>query len=203
MSDLKTYLLHINPTQIEHYVTRETPAHMWQEWARCGLPERPTHTLSPHYRYRAPAALHGQGCPPWLWRGIASTRVHPRALAAGVSAVDHDGGAWIYLSGQWSAVSADMPILIVEVRSSREERALHAVEILRQAGLPAEAEALHLAATAATTSATVHAHHARQLLGIALDRVTASLKRMTETQSLPKLPLGMAWPDIRAVVGDV
>jgi hypothetical protein len=201
--DLKTYLLHIAPGHAEHYVTQETPTSLHQTWRPCTYPDTKTLTLSPGTRYRAPAVLHGQGCPPWLWRGIASTRVHPRALAAGVSAVDHDGGPWIYLSGQWSIITADMPILICEVRSSREERALHAVEILRQAGLPAEAEALHLAASAATTSATVHAHHARQLLGIALDRVTAQLKHLTETQALPKLPLGMAWPDIRAVVGDV
>lgn len=203
MSDLKTYLLHIATGQAEHYVTQETPSRLHQTWDRCTCTPRESLTLSPGRRYRAPAALHGQGCPPWLWRGIASTRVHPRALAAGVSAVDHDGGPWIYLSGQWSTITPDMPILIVEVRSSREERALHAVEILRQAGLPDTAEILQAATAAAVATTTVHAHHARQLLGIALDRVHAQIKHLTETQSLPSLPLGMAWPDIRAVVGDV
>lgn len=201
--DTKTYILHIDPTQAEHYATRESPARLWQEWMRCGLVERPTLTLSPSARYRAPARLHGQGAPPWLWRGIASSRIHPHALERGISAVDHDGGPYLYLSGHWSEVSADLPILIVEVRSTPAERALHAAQVLNQAGLIADAEALHLAATAATAHTTVHAHHARQLLTIATDRVTASLRRMTETQTLPKLPIGMAWQDVRAVVGDV
>lgn len=81
-----------------------------QDWRGCVALNGPLVLLSGHV-FRARPTYKGQA----FWGIIRSWRIHPDALALGILTVHHDASRWIYLSGVGSMVTAETPILIVEV----------------------------------------------------------------------------------------
>lgn len=80
------------------------------EWRSAVASAGPLVLLSGHVFRARP--MH-EGKP--FWGRVKSWRTHPDALALGVVTAQPDGDGWIYLSGVGSMVTAETPILIVEV----------------------------------------------------------------------------------------
>lgn len=162
----------------------------------CLAPSLPDCTfLGREQRYRAPWRLAAQSPPAWLGDAIRSTRPHPAALALGLHSIDRDGAGLIYLSAHDAVIGDTTPVLIVEAHTTQAQRVALAVDRLRQADLPAEAEHLQRALDAAQRD--LPEQLASHTLRLSADRVAATVAAHAKIHPKPTNAPGLwSWVEM-------
>ncbi len=112
---MTTLIITLDIPHAEHHEHHTLHCTVTHNWRRCVAHKGPLVT-QPGHAFRARPIIDATPIPEGhaLWDRIKSWRIHPDALALGILAA-HYGGGWIYLSGDGAMVTAQTPILIVEV----------------------------------------------------------------------------------------
>lgn len=183
----------------EHHTHHCSVSHLWR---RCVAHAGPLVTIRGD-AYRAPWLLAGQAPPAWFPSALRSYRIHPAALELGVTAAHHDGGGRIYLSGDGAVIAADTPVLVIEAETSLQDHTAHAVDLLRQSGLPAAAEALALKVQQASADLVGAQSLASRLISPALDAAIGLVVAHARTAEGPPTPGSIPWARVADVLGGV
>lgn len=207
MNKRNTYTLNLNIPAAEiheHHTHHCSVIHLWR---RCVAHVGPLVTIRSH-AYRAPWLVAGAPPPAWFPAAVRSYRPHPEALALGLITAHHDGGGRVYLSGDGAMIAADTPVLIIEAETTLIQRAAWAVDLLRQSGLPAEAEALASKVAQATADMVQSQALAARLISPSLDRahgmVTAhAMVAAAEGRTGPPTPGSIPWARVADVLAGV
>lgn len=202
MNKRNTYTLTLDIPRAEHHEHHTRHASVTHNWRACVASSGPLVTI-PGHAYRAPWLLAGAAPPSWFPAAVRAYRIHPTALELGITAAHHDGGGRVYLSGGGAMIYADTPVLIIDAETTLADRASHAVDLLRQSGLPAVAE--DLAHKIHRASADLVASHslASRLISPALDSAIGLVEVHARAEAAPPTPGSIPWVRVADVLRGV